>query len=69
MYSELKHTPRMETALKAAPLCSIVSFESTNSFYSLCGSLDMNSLDVVYEEFANDEDVPNNVDEEIDASS
>ena len=55
----------MKTALKAAPLCSIVSFESTNPFYSLCGSLYMNSLDIVYEELAKDEDVPNDVDEEI----
>ena len=55
----------MGRALKAAPLCSIVSFESTNPFYSLCGSLDVNSLDVVYEELAKDKDVPNNVDEEI----
>ena len=59
----------METALKAALLYSIASFESTHPFYSLCGSLDMNSLDVVYEELAKDEDVPNDVDEEIDASS
>ena len=29
----------------------------------------MNSLDVLYEELAMDEDVPNNVDVEIDASS
>ena len=29
----------------------------------------MNSLDVLYEELAKDEDVPNDVDEEIDASS
>ena len=59
----------METALKAAPLCDIVSFESTNSFYSLCGSLDMNSLAAVYEELARDKDVSNDVDEEINASS
>ena len=49
--------------------CLIVSFQSTHPFYSLCGSLDMNSLDVLYEELAKDEDVPNDVDEEIDASS
>ena len=59
----------METALKAAPLCDIVSFESTNSFYSLCGSLNMNSLDDVYKELAKDEDVLHDVDEEIDACS
>ena len=65
----------METALKAAPLCEIssvrqlVSFQSAHPFYSLYGSLDMNSLAVVYEELAKDEDVPHDVDEEIDASS
>ena len=69
MYSELKHTSRMETALKAAPLCSIVSFESTNPLYILCGSLDMNPLVVVYEELAKNENVPHDVDEEIYASS
>ena len=47
----------------------MVSFHSTHPFYNLCGSLDMNSLDVLYEELAKDEDVPNDVDEEIDASS
>ena len=49
--------------------CSIVSFQSTHPFYNLCGSLDLNSLDVVYEELAKDEDVTNDVDEKIDASS
>ena len=49
--------------------CSIVSFQFTHPLYSLCGSLDMNSLDVLYEELAKDEDVPHDVDEEIDASS
>ena len=49
--------------------CSIVSFQSTHPFYSLCGSLDKNLLDVFYEELTKDEDVPNDVDEEIDASS
>ena len=49
--------------------CSIVSFQSTHPFYSLCGSLDTNSLDVLYEELAKDEDVFNDVDAEIDASS
>ena len=49
--------------------CSIVSFQSTHPFYSFCGSLDMNSLDVMYEELAKDEDVPNDVDEAIDTSS
>ena len=49
--------------------CSIVSFRSAHPFYSLCGSLDMNSLDVLYEEHAKDEDASNDVDEEIDASS
>ena len=29
--------------------CSIVSFQSTHPFYCFCGSLDMNSLDVLYE--------------------
>ena len=48
--------------------CSIVSIRSTHPFYSLCGSLDMNSLDVLYEELAKDEDVLNDVDEEIDAN-
>ena len=49
--------------------CSIVSFQSTHPFHSPCGSLDMNSFDVLYEELAKDEDVPNDADEEIDASS
>ena len=31
--------------------------------------MDMNSLDVVYEELAKDEDVTNDVDEEVDASA
>ena len=43
-------------------------FPINTSFYSLCGSLDMNSLDVLYEELAKDEDVLNDVDEEIDAN-
>ena len=64
----------METALKAAPLCefsSVRQFLSNqqNPFYSLCGSLDMNSLAVMYEELAKDEDVSNDVDEETNASS
>ena len=59
----------METAPKAALLCSIVSFESTHPVYSLCGSLNMNSPDILYEGLAKDEDVSNDVDEEIDASS
>ena len=59
----------METALKSALMCLIVSLESTNPFYSLCGALDINSFDVLYEALAKDEDVPNDVDEEIDASS
>ena len=49
--------------------CSIVSFQCAHPFYSLCGSLDMNSLDVLYEELATDENVPTDVDEEIDACS
>ena len=49
--------------------CSIITLKSTHPFYSLCGSLDMNSLDVLYEELAMDEDVPYDVDEEIDASA
>ena len=49
--------------------CSIVSFQSTHPFYSLCGFLDMYSLDVMYEELAKDEDVPNDIDEAIDTSS
>ena len=48
--------------------CSIVSFQSTHPFYSFCRSLDINSLDVLDEEFTK-EDVLNDVDEEIDASS
>ena len=49
--------------------CSIVSFQSTHPFYCFCGSLDMNSLDVLYEQLAKDEDVLNDVDEEIYANS
>ena len=49
--------------------CSIVSFQSTHPFYCFCGSLDMNSLYVLYEELAKDEDVLNDVDEEFNASS
>ena len=63
----------MKTALKAAPLCEIASvgqFLSNLHIHSKAsGSLDMNALDVLYEELAKDEDVPHDVDEEFDASS
>ena len=49
--------------------CSIDSFRSAHPFYGLCGSLDMNLLDVLYEELTKDEDASDDVDEEIDASS